>query len=443
MNQHNRKQKHSPSHRNALLVLFLVPIFLSACVSSTPSKRWVNPSFASGQIPLANLELLPLRLALNIDGMSISDPLEVKKQQVHIATLVEKALRDRLSAQEYKVAFGRMSRQRLEHLIQEVSLTSTVASETKQRANIDPVLIAGGIPGTDAILLLSGAANVTTNGKKAAQVTTAVLLAALIVAVIVAMVVLTKKDKEKAHKSKRSKPKRASKSSRIRYRKYRSEKYRSYHRRRRSRIRSYRRGPRYYDGRYRSRHGHIVSYRVLRVRPVFPAPTFICYAPVERASVRSKEDLYNQSFFSNSYFDLSISVVEKGTGSLLWHDQRRWPINANKPELVYASIEKVFANFPKATPAPRQFEQEAPRQLEQKSPRQHELEAPKPFKQEERSQGSIQLRPTTLPLKPKDDPTTMPRKRLLLQPSKKPLSAEGTVPPPAYPAPSKKKPKGK
>ena len=354
------------------LALLLILVFMTACTTTPTPRRWVDPDFAKGTIPISRLELLPMSLGVNVDGMSRATWAELRKNHKKIGEIIEKGLKNQLSQSDYKVFRGAMSRDRLMHLLRQVQNATNVSRSTGRSAGIDPVMIAGGIPGTNGVLVVEAFANIKTGGKTAAQVSVVVVLIAVIVLVVVAAIIAQSGKDKKGKKSKRKKSKSKSKRSSSRrarssnsrtYRRYKTKRqYRRYRvSYRRSRMRRIRRSRvRYYRGRYRAYDGRYRTYRVTRYRPYRRRPRVFFYMPlythrdsnIDRYPTKSRQE--DQPFFSSSFLDLGITIIEKGTGIILLHDKRRWFIDPTSPSSIRSSFKRILADIPRAQKLPAQ-----------------------------------------------------------------------------------------
>lgn len=348
--------------------IILVMCMLTSCATAPQSVRWSDPNFARGRIPINRLELLPMSLAIHIDGLGPAGWDKLKRAHKKVAQLVDQALQRELTTQGYKLYRGQMSRHRLFDLIEQIGEASksisTMSPQARQRFSLDvnPQLIAGGPRQTDAVLVVDGLANLTTGGKVALQVTVVVVLVALIVAVIVAAIAVAAASKGKGGKgSKGSKGKyaraRRTRGSRTKWTRRRARGTRYGNSRRSYRRRYYKRRYGAASGRlersYRYR-GRVIRYSARRRRRAIAALALQFYAPFyldqrlgQHPPVPSE---HKQPFFSSSFLELGVSMVEKGTGILLWHDFHRWKIDPTNPQQIKQTTHKLFSRLPHASP---------------------------------------------------------------------------------------------
>ncbi len=364
----------------SVVTLCLLPLFAWSCTADRAGRVWIDADFASGQIALKGIELLPLRLAVNIDGAGRAALAEVKAAHETVARLVDEELRRVLSDKGYQLARGQMSKERLLHILSQIDDATKEGGEDGATKGVTPVLVEGGIPGTDAVMVLEGEANITTGGKKALQATVIILLVALIVAIVVLAVALASKGGGgkgggkggvkggKAGWRGGRGGGRVAAGGRVTPQRSAYRNYRQYYRTHRAaRTIPIARATRYYQTRYRYG-GRWVRYRSPYIRPFRAAAMVMYFSPVlevaaeaqaanpQAASVENK-----QPFFSGSYLDMKMSLIEKGTGLLLWFVDQRWKIEPNQPAAVQQQMQALFAEFPAArepqsggsrTPAP-------------------------------------------------------------------------------------------
>ncbi len=337
-------------------------LFAWSCVADRAGRIWVDADFANGQIALKGIELLPLRLSVNIDGNGRAALAEVKAAHETVARLVDEELRRVMSVKGYQLARGQISRERLLHILSQIDSATGEDAEEGATKGVTPILVEGGIPGTDAVMVLEGAANLTTDGKKAVQTTVIVLLVALIVAIIVLAVALGAKNSGgKGAKSGSSRGWRTAGRSvaggkvsveRSGYRNYRQY-YRTH---RASRAIPSAGASRQYKTRYMYG-GRWRSYRDSYIRPFEAASMVLYFSSSLEAMAEAQKGLpataeNNQPFFSGSYLDIKMSLIEKGTGLLLWFVDQRWKIEPNKPAAVQQQMQALFAEFPAAKEPP-------------------------------------------------------------------------------------------
>ncbi|MCB9638378.1 MAG: hypothetical protein H6727_05640 [Myxococcales bacterium] len=349
-------------------VLVLLPIFGWSCASDRQGRVWMDADFAAGRIALRGIELLPLRLGVNIDGVGRASWAELKVAHEKVAHLVDKELRRTLSKHGYNIVRGQMSRERLLHLLSQLDDATAMMDAGGEVKGVTPVLVAGGVPGTDAVLVVEGSANLTTGGKHAVQATVATLLVILVVAIIVFAIALAanagKGGKGGGKGIKAGRGGRGSRGSRgprrsggrVTAQRHQYRQYRRYYRTHRSAFRTPRVGTpaRYYKTRYRYA-GRWVRYRSPYFRPYRAAAMVLYFSPIleiaadaNAAAPSAAPPQNKEPLFSGSYLDLKLSLIEKGTGMLLWHDDRRWKLNAKDPVAVQAMMRRLFSKFPMA-----------------------------------------------------------------------------------------------